>query len=120
MPDAPRAAAAALVLVPGWVVIAQCPVAAAAREPLTAESGDGDHPAHEWFLARYRDRRQTLVQRLTEEQREGRVDAGLDPATVAPQILAMFDGLQVQWLLSPDSVDMVAVFEDFLGRLRSH
>jgi hypothetical protein len=31
----------------------------------------------------------------------------------------MFDGLQVQWLLDPEAVDMAAVFEDFLGRLRS-
>jgi hypothetical protein len=38
---------------------------------------------------------------------------------VAPQILAMFDGLQIQWLLDPDGVDMVAAFEDFLGRLRA-
>ena len=30
----------------------------------------------------------------------------------------MFDGLQVQWLLDPDAVDMAAVFEDFLDRLR--
>jgi AcrR family transcriptional regulator len=85
---------------------------------LAAESVDGDHPAHDWFLARYRDRRRTLVQRLTEEQREGRVDADLDAETVASQILAMFDGLQIQWLLDPDGVDMVAVFEDFLARLR--
>jgi AcrR family transcriptional regulator len=85
---------------------------------LAAESVDGDHPAHDWFLERYRDRRRTLVDRLAEEQRQGRVDADLDTETVAAQILAMFDGLQIQWLLDPDGVDMVAVFEDFLARLR--
>jgi AcrR family transcriptional regulator len=85
---------------------------------LAAESVDDDHPAHDWFVERYRDRRGNLVQRLTEEQREGTVDGDLDPESVASQILAMFDGLQIQWLLDPGSVDMVAVFEDFLGRLR--
>ena len=85
---------------------------------LAAESVDSDHPAHDWFLERYRDRRRILVERLTEEQREGRVDADLDAEMVASQILAMFDGLQIQWLLDPDGVDMVAVFEDFLARLR--
>jgi hypothetical protein len=30
----------------------------------------------------------------------------------------MFDGLQLQWLLDPTAVDMAAVFEDFLARLR--
>ena len=42
----------------------------------------------------------------------------LDPEDVASQILAMFDGLQLQWLLDPEGVDMVAVFEAFLARLR--
>jgi hypothetical protein len=30
----------------------------------------------------------------------------------------MFDGLQVQWLPDPEAVDVSAVFEDFLDRLR--
>jgi AcrR family transcriptional regulator len=85
---------------------------------LAAESVDDDHPAHEWFLARYRDRRAVLADRLANAQRDGDIDAALDPESVASQILAMFDGLQLQWLLNPGAVDMVAVFEDFLGRLR--
>jgi AcrR family transcriptional regulator len=85
---------------------------------LAAESVDDDHPAHAWFLARYGDRRSVLVDRLANAQREGTVDADLDPDAVASQILAMFDGLQLQWLLDPEAVDMTAVFEDFLARLR--
>jgi AcrR family transcriptional regulator len=85
---------------------------------LAAESVDDDHPAHAWFLARYGERRRVLVERLSDAQREGTVDADLDPASVASQILAMFDGLQLQWLLDPEAVDMTAVFEDFLARLR--
>ena len=85
---------------------------------LAAESVDSDHPAHDWFLERYRERRRILIRRLAEAQREGLVDAGLDAEMVAPQVLAMFDGLQIQWLLEPDSVAMVEVFEDFLARLR--
>jgi hypothetical protein len=30
----------------------------------------------------------------------------------------MFDGLQLQWLLDPGEVDMVAVMRDFLARLQ--
>jgi AcrR family transcriptional regulator len=85
---------------------------------LAAESVDDDHPAHAWFLARYGDRRAVLVDRLANAQREGTVDADLDPDAVASQILALFDGLQLQWLLDPEAVDMTAVFEDFLSRLR--
>ena len=85
---------------------------------LAAESVDPDHPAHDWFLGRYGDRRSALTDRLANAQREGTIDADLDAETVASQILAMFDGLQIQWLLDPDGVDMVAVFQDFLERLR--
>ena len=85
---------------------------------LAAESVDDDHPAHKWFLARYGDRRRQLADGLANAQREGTVDAGLDPQAVASQILAMFDGLQLQWLLDPAAADMTAVFEDFLERLR--
>ena len=70
---------------------------------LAAESVDDDHPAHDWFLARYCERRAILVDRLANAQREGTVDADLDPESVASQILAMFDGLQLQWLLDPEA-----------------
>jgi hypothetical protein len=30
----------------------------------------------------------------------------------------MWDGVQIQWLLDPDAVDMSAVLADFLARLR--
>jgi AcrR family transcriptional regulator len=85
---------------------------------LAAESVDEDHPAHDWFLDRYRERRRQVAAGLAAEQRDGRVDPALDVETIAAQILAMFDGLQIQWLLDPAGVDMVAVFEEFLGRLR--
>ncbi len=85
---------------------------------LAAESVDDDHPAHDWMLERYRTLRERFVPRIEAEQREGRIDPTLDARRLAPQLIAMFDGLQVQWLLDPDAVDMAAVFEDFLDRLR--
>jgi AcrR family transcriptional regulator len=85
---------------------------------LAAESVDEDHPAHGWFFDRYSERRRQVVAALTAEQRDGRVDPALDADATASQILAMFDGLQIQWLLDPDTVDMVGTFEDFLERLR--
>jgi AcrR family transcriptional regulator len=84
---------------------------------LAAESVDDDHPAHDWTVERYAGLRARLADRLREEQAAGRVRSELDPPLVAAQILAMFDGLQLQWLLAPDEVDMSAVFADFLSRL---
>jgi AcrR family transcriptional regulator len=84
---------------------------------LAAESVDSDHPAHAWFVDRYALRREQLARRLAEEQRDGHVAAGIDPDKAAGHILAMFDGLQIQWLLDPEGTDMVGLFEDFLSRL---
>jgi AcrR family transcriptional regulator len=85
---------------------------------LAAESVDEDHPAHAWFFDRYTERRRHVASAVAAEQREGRIDPAFDADTLASQVLAMFDGLQIQWLLDPQSVDMVAVFENFLARLR--
>jgi AcrR family transcriptional regulator len=85
---------------------------------LVGESVDDEHPAHDWMVERYRTLRARFVARIEDEQREGRVAAGLDARAVAPQLIAMFDGLQLQWLLDPDEVDLAAVFADFLDRLR--
>jgi AcrR family transcriptional regulator len=76
-----------------------------------------DHPAHQFFRERYRHLRERAATRFAEEQREGRLAAGVDPETLAVQVLALFDGLQLQWLLEPDAVDMVEVMRDFLARL---
>ena len=84
---------------------------------LAAESVDDDHPAHERFRERYRGLRERATARFATEQREGRLTAEVDPETLAVQVLALFDGLQLQWLLEPDAVDMVGVMRDFLARL---
>jgi AcrR family transcriptional regulator len=86
---------------------------------LAAESVDDDHPGHDWFVQRYRRSRGFVAERLSEEQRAGLIRDDVDPDLVAAQILAMFDGLQLQWLLEPDEVDMVAALDDYLGDLRS-
>jgi AcrR family transcriptional regulator len=87
---------------------------------LAAEGVDADHPAHDWFQERYRQLRRRVVAQVTEAQRLGHLPPELDPVLLAPQILAMYDGLQLQWLLDPGDVDMVDVFEDYIARLRFH
>lgn len=86
---------------------------------LAAESIDDDHPGHEWFIERYRAARRLVADRLIEEQRIGLIRGDVDPELTAAQILAVFDGMQLQWLLDPDEVDMVTALDDYLGDLRS-
>ncbi len=42
---------------------------------------------------------------------------GLTPERAAPLLVAVMDGLQYQWLLDPESVDMPGAFRDFLALL---
>ncbi|MEV7184611.1 TetR/AcrR family transcriptional regulator [Kitasatospora sp. NPDC093102] len=84
---------------------------------LVGESGDPDHPAHAFFARRYR----TLVDDAAQSLRRG-VDSGelrpdTDCAAEARQLLAVMDGLQLQWVLDPEAVDMTAQLGGYLARL---
>ncbi|MCG7527432.1 TetR family transcriptional regulator [Streptomyces sp. OfavH-34-F] len=74
---------------------------------LSAESVTDDHPAQDYFRGRYDGLRALVADALREacgltDGKEDRVEHAADA------IIAVMDGLQVQWLLSPDSVDMAA------------
>ncbi|GAB4085815.1 TetR/AcrR family transcriptional regulator [Myceligenerans cantabricum] len=73
---------------------------------LSAESVTEGHPARDWFVGRYR----TLRREAGEAFRVVCEERGIDePDTVsraATSILAVMDGLQVQWLLDPEQVDL--------------
>ena len=84
---------------------------------LSAEATHVEHPAHRYFAERYA----FLIRRLTkafERMGEARqLRAGVKPATSSRCTLALMDGLQVQWLLDPTSVDMVTEMEHYLRQL---
>ncbi|NCT90323.1 TetR/AcrR family transcriptional regulator [Cellulomonas sp. APG4] len=73
---------------------------------LSAESVTDEHPGRAYFEERY----QTLRREITEAFAAVCAERGITaPATVdraAASILAVMDGLQVQWLLSPDDVQL--------------
>jgi len=73
---------------------------------LSAEAVTEDHPAQEWFRSRYAGLRQMVSEAIVE-------GLGPDCAPTEPElsaataaIIAMMDGLQVQWLLEPTAIDM--------------
>ncbi|MHB9856912.1 TetR/AcrR family transcriptional regulator [Streptomyces sp. YIM S03343] len=77
---------------------------------LSAESVTDDHPAQSYFRDRYTGLRAFVTDAITEA-------CGLDAADTARAghaanaIIAVMDGLQVQWLLDPEAVDMAASTE---------
>lgn len=74
---------------------------------LSAESVTDDHPAQAYFRDRYSGLRDFVAEALTEACALGDADAPRVRAA-ANAIIAVMDGLQVQWLLDPGAVDMAA------------
>jgi AcrR family transcriptional regulator len=86
---------------------------------LMGESVSADHPARNWFRERYPRRVANLASALRAGVEAGEIRAGLDCASLATEIIATIDGLQVQWLLNPDQVDMVALFTHYIDGIRA-
>jgi AcrR family transcriptional regulator len=73
---------------------------------LSAEATSPDHPAHAYFIRRY-DYTRGAIQHAFERLRdEGRLRHGVQPRRAAITVIAMMDGLQVQWLLDRSILDM--------------
>ena len=86
---------------------------------LSAEATDPEHPAHDHFIARYEKVRAITADRLTKESAEGNIPSTIDPDRAAQLMLAVMDGLQIQWLLDP-SLDMDSAYNDFIAHYFGH
>ncbi|MEV4058666.1 TetR/AcrR family transcriptional regulator [Nonomuraea dietziae] len=89
---------------------------------ISGEAVTADHPGHAWARARYRRLRQAVAGALRRGADEGELRADLDAEAHADRLIAMMDGLQTQWLIDQDHVDMAAIFrayvEDLIASLR--
>ncbi|AJT67284.3 TetR/AcrR family transcriptional regulator [Streptomyces chattanoogensis] len=83
---------------------------------LSADSVTEDHPARAFFESRFRAVREAMAAVLRAEFGET-LPGGLTPERAAPLLVAVMDGLQLQWLLDPQDVDMPAAFRDFVALL---
>lgn len=73
---------------------------------LSAESVTDDHPAKDWFRTRYTQLRAEVGEALREVCDPDDPPLEQDVAAAAAAVLAVMDGLQIQWLLDPDTVDL--------------
>lgn len=83
---------------------------------LSAESTEPSHPSHDDFRQRYESFRSAAADGIRAAQERGQLREGLDPEMIATMLLALEDGLQVQWLLDGD-VDIAAHMGYFLELL---
>lgn len=84
---------------------------------LLGESVTDGHPAREFFTERYAQVRAAMADVLRAEYGD-RLPSGLTPEQAAPLLAAVMDGLQYQWLLAPESVDMPGTFRAFLDLIQ--
>jgi AcrR family transcriptional regulator len=79
---------------------------------LAAESSAPEHPAHDWFLERYRNKRRWLAEAFAFDQIQGRIDSARDPQLLSRLLIGVWDGIQLQWLIDP-STDMESAIHAF-------
>ena len=84
---------------------------------LSAEATTPGHPAHEYFIGRYAYTVRNLTRTFELCAERGILRDGMRPASAAKATVALMDGLQVQWLLDRDSVDMAGELETYLRSL---
>lgn len=84
---------------------------------LAAEAVAADHPAHAYFQRHYRMARDHAVESFRVLAARGELRAGVDPEHAGLSLVALMDGLQVQWLTAPDEVDLVGALRGYLSAL---
>ncbi|WP_439679252.1 TetR/AcrR family transcriptional regulator [Embleya sp. MST-111070] len=80
---------------------------------MAAAGSDPEHPAHAFFAERYPRVRGQIRELLARQARNGVIESTIPPERLASLVLAVADGIQLQWL-NDRSVDMEQALEDLL------
>lgn len=83
------------------------------------EATSESHPAHDFYVNRYDFFRRRLTEIFECCRQQGVLAPGIEPARAARTLGAVMDGLQIQWLTDPDSVDLVDDIARHIGTLLS-
>jgi AcrR family transcriptional regulator len=87
---------------------------------LTTDALQEQHaPTRQFVRDRFRSLRAELAARIESAQQAGLVAADIEPLDAAALFIAASDGLQIQWLLDPDAVDVgrsLSILERLLPR----
>ena len=84
---------------------------------LSTEATALDHPAHAHFVDRYMRTRVFVREAFDALESLGRLKPGVDAESAAIGTIAIMDGLQTQWLLDPETVDMSTQLARYLGAM---
>lgn len=85
---------------------------------LSGEATPVDHPGNQYFRQRYAWVRELVTEAVVEGQKQGDLRSGLDPAEVSRTLIALLDGLQIQWLYEDRGFDMTVPLRAYVDSLR--
>jgi AcrR family transcriptional regulator len=77
-----------------------------------AEATAADHPGHEYYAQFYRSLVSSMTVYLTIADEHGMLRPGISPEIAARVLLALVDGLQLQWLYERDSVKVADIIRN--------
>ncbi|WP_349899762.1 TetR/AcrR family transcriptional regulator [Parafrigoribacterium soli] len=75
---------------------------------MSAESTDPESSSRQFFMERYEKLREDIAADIVRKQGGESLDPSLDAHGLATLFIAVADGLQIQWLLNREQVDMGA------------
>ena len=78
---------------------------------VVGESVVADHANAAWVRARYDRLRGGIAAVLSAAIEAEEISAQVEPLRLATRLIALMDGLQLQWLHAPDDLDLVAEFD---------
>ncbi|HET7723847.1 MAG TPA: TetR/AcrR family transcriptional regulator [Propionibacteriaceae bacterium] len=87
---------------------------------LAAESADPDHPARTYFRDRLARLRHQISYHIEQAQASGQVAPEVDPEGVATDIVALWEGLQLQAPLSAETVSVSGRLATMFAALAGH
>lgn len=93
------------------------PSAARILTVLSAEHLDDGSAVHEWFVERGRSVRGRIAALLRAGVERGEFKADVDCDLKAAELVAFMDGIQAQWFLDPEAIDLVAAYGSYLDAL---
>jgi AcrR family transcriptional regulator len=84
---------------------------------LVVEAESHEHPAHDYVRERYATTTDSVAAAVRQRQEAGALSGNIDPRVLARTLIALSDGLQLQWMYNRE-IDMAEAFDAILALLQ--